>query len=131
CFAATTVAAVYHNFFGWEAPYPLLSAPVILGSAGGVGLLIGPVGLLWLKSVRNPSLSDRRQTVMDVAFLALLFLTSLTGFGLLALRETAAMGVMLAVHLGIVMALFLTLPYGKFVHAIYRFAALVRNALEK
>ena len=41
------------------------------------------------------------------------------------------MGVMLAVHLGIVMALFLTLPYGKFVHTVYRFAALVRNAIEK
>lgn len=131
CFAATTVAAIYHNFFGWEAPYPLLSVPVVLGSAGGAGLLIGPAGLLWLKGARDASLSARRQTVMDVAFLVLLFLTSLTGFWLLVLRETAAMGMMLAVHLGIVMALFLTLPYGKFVHAIYRFAALVRNAIEK
>ena len=131
CFAATTVAAIYHNVFGWEAPYPLLSAPVVLGSVGGVGLLIGPLGLLWLKSARNPSLSDRRQTGMDVAFLVLLFLTSLTGFLLLGLRETSAMGVVLAVHLGIVMALFLTIPYGKFVHAVYRFAALLRNAIEK
>ena len=31
------------------------------------------------------------------------------------------MGVLLAVHLGAVMALFVTLPYGKFVHAVYRF----------
>jgi citrate/tricarballylate utilization protein len=29
------------------------------------------------------------------------------------------------------MALFLTLPYGKFVHAIYRFAALVRYHVER
>jgi citrate/tricarballylate utilization protein len=29
------------------------------------------------------------------------------------------------------MALFLMLPYGKFVHAIYRFAALVRYHLER
>ena len=29
------------------------------------------------------------------------------------------------------MALFLTLPYGKFVHALYRFAALVRFHIER
>jgi len=44
---------------------------------------------------------------------------------LLALREHAAMGVLLIVHLGIVLALFLTLPYGKFVHGLYRAAALL------
>jgi len=39
--------------------------------------------------------------------------------------------VLLAVHLGAVMALFLTLPYGKFVHALYRFAALARFHVER
>jgi len=34
-------------------------------------------------------------------------------------------------HLGAVMALFVTLPYGKFVHALYRFAALVRYHIER
>jgi citrate/tricarballylate utilization protein len=50
---------------------------------------------------------------------------------LLALRGTPAMGTLLAVHLGVVFGLFLTLPYGKFVHAIYRYAALVRYSLEQ
>ena len=50
---------------------------------------------------------------------------------LLVLRETAAMGLLLAIHLGVVMALFLTLPYGKFVHGFLRLAALARYALEK
>jgi citrate/tricarballylate utilization protein len=35
------------------------------------------------------------------------------------------------VHLGVVMALFLTLPYGKFAHAVYRAAALLKYAIEK
>ena len=37
---------------------------------------------------------------------------------------------LLAVHLGVVLALFLTLPYGKFMHAVYRVAALVHAARE-
>ncbi len=131
CFAATTVAAAYHYVFDWPAPYAFWSAPVLLGTAGGVGLLIGPAGLLWLKIHRNPVLSDEGQTGMDIAFLALLFLTSLTGLLLLALRETAAMGGLLAAHLGMILGLFLTMPYGKFAHAVYRFAALVRFEIEE
>ena len=68
---------------------------------------------------------------MDAAFLAMLFLTSLTGLLLLVLRATPAMGMLLALHLGVVFALFLTMPYGKFVHGLYRFAALVRYAKER
>lgn len=131
CFAATCVATVYHYGFGWQAPYPLWSLPVVLGTVGGVGLLIGPPGLLWLMAQRDPELADRKQAGMDAGFLVLLFLTSLTGLLLLGLRETRAMGVLLAVHLGIVLALFLTLPYGKFVHGLYRFAALMRFHVER
>ncbi|MFN7086083.1 MAG: tricarballylate utilization 4Fe-4S protein TcuB [Burkholderiales bacterium] len=131
CFAATCVATVYHYAFGWAAPYGFASLPVLLGTAGGVGLLIGPAGLLWLKGRRDPDTAEAAQTGMDVAFLVLLLLTSFSGLALLVLRDTAAMGTLLAAHLGIVLALFLTLPYGKFVHAVYRFAALVRYALER
>jgi len=131
CFAATVTGTIYHYAFGWHAPYAFSSLPVLFGTAGGIGLLIGPAGLLWLKGRRDPETSAPKQLGMDVGFLALLFLTSLTGLLLLAVRDTAAMGMLLAIHLGIVLALFLTLPYGKFVHAIYRFAALVRYALER
>ena len=41
------------------------------------------------------------------------------------------MASLLAVHLGFVVALFLTLPYGKFAHAVYRTAALVRFHVER
>ena len=68
---------------------------------------------------------------MDVAFVLMLFLTSLTGMALLLWRDTPAMGPLLAVHLGVVFPLFITMPYGKFVHGIYRYAALVRYAQER
>jgi len=131
CFAATAVGTIYHYVFGIRAPYPFWSLPVILGSLGGLGLIVGPVGLLWLRHVRDPDLGDRTQTGMDVAFIALLLLTAVTGLALLASRETRGMGVALAIHLGAVLALFVTLPYGKFVHALYRFAALVRFHIER
>lgn len=129
--ASTTLAAIYHNVFHWHSPYPYLSGPVVLGTLGGIGLLIGPAGLLWLKWHSDPAPANRRLFSMDVAFLVMLFLTSLTGLVLLALRETPAMGTLLALHLGVVLGLFLTMPYGKFVHAIYRYAALVRHSIEQ
>ena len=61
----------------------------------------------------------------------MLFATGVTGGTLLLLRETWLMGVLLAVHLGVVFALFATMPYGKFVHGIYRYLALVRYARER
>ncbi len=131
CFAATCVATLYHYALGLHAPYALLSLPVILGSVGGVGLLLGPAGLLWLNLQRDPVQGDPAQKPMDRGFIALLLLTSGTGLALLALRSTNAMALVLALHLGVVMALFLTLPYGKFAHGVYRCAALLKWAIEK
>jgi citrate/tricarballylate utilization protein len=131
CFAATVVATLYHYLFGLEAPYAFLSVPVLLGTAGGIGLIVGPAGLLWLNLKRHPEQGDARQRPMDRGFIALLLLTSASGLALLAFRATAGMPWLLAVHLGIVMALFATLPYGKFAHGIFRSAALLKSSVEK
>ncbi|WP_350030083.1 tricarballylate utilization 4Fe-4S protein TcuB [Caballeronia sp. AZ7_KS35] len=131
CFVATAVATLYHYAFGLEAPYSFFSLPVLLGTAGGIGLIVGPVGLLWLNLKRVPERGDARQRPMDRGFIALLLLTSASGLALLAFRTTTAMPALLAVHLGIVMALFATLPYGKFAHGIFRSAALLKSSIEK
>jgi citrate/tricarballylate utilization protein len=131
CFAATSVATLYHYLLAREAPYPWWDLPVLLGTLGGIGLLIGPAGLLAERFKRDSALLDEKHTGMDVAFIVMLFLTSLTGIALLLLRDTAAMGPLLALHLGVVFALFITLPYGKFVHGLYRYLALVRYARER
>lgn len=131
CFAATSVATLYHYLLGREAPYPWWDLPVVLGTLGGIGLVVGPIGLLVAKARRDPALLDEARYGMDVGFIAMLFLTGATGMALLLLRDTAAMGTLLALHLGAVFALFITLPYGKFVHGLYRVAALVRYAQER
>ena len=53
-------------------------------------------------------------------------MTSVTGLALLVLRTSPAMGLLLIVHLATVLALFVTMPYGKFVHGFYRVLALIR-----
>ena len=131
CFAATSVATIYHYAFGWAAPYELPSLPKLLGVAGGVSLMVGTAGLWHLNRRRHPLHGDAVQRPMDLGFIALLFLTSVSGLALWLGRGTPALAVLLCLHLGAVMALFATLPYGKFGHGIFRSAALLRHAIEK
>ncbi|HLF76403.1 MAG TPA: tricarballylate utilization 4Fe-4S protein TcuB [Dehalococcoidia bacterium] len=129
-FVATSWAAILHNVLGSDGPYPYVSGPVISGVVGGVMILLGAVGLLWLKARSDKGPAEAKMLSMDVAFLALLLLASVTGLLLLALRESAAMGALLVIHLGVIAALYLTLPYGKFAHVVYRYAALVKYQIE-
>lgn len=131
CFAATSLATVYHYALGWVAPYDLPSVPKVLGVVGGVSLLLGTAALFRLNLQRDPQHGDAAQKPMDLGFIALLFLTSLSGLALWLARGTPALAVLLAIHLGVVMALFATLPYGKFAHGIFRTASLLRHAVEK
>lgn len=131
CFAATSVATLYHYLLGLEAPYRWWEPPVLLGVAGGIGLVIGPAGLLVEKFRRDPDLGAPRARGMEIAFILLLLLAGGSGLLLTALRDTAAMPALLALHLGIILTFFLALPYSKFVHGLYRFLALVRSAQER
>ncbi len=131
CFASTSVATLYDHFLHWPAPYPFLSVPVILGTLGGIGLVVGCTGLFWMKLKGDQEPQARELLGADSGLLLLLLLLGLSGLLLLAVRATGAMGVTLAVHLGLVLALFVTLPYSKSVHALYRLGALIRHAIER
>jgi citrate/tricarballylate utilization protein len=130
CFAATCSGTIFH-YLGWPAPYPWWNPTVILGFVGGLGLLVGPIGLLVERHRRAEALTRGQAFAMGKALIWMLLLTGITGLLLLFCRATPAMGMLLAIHLGFVFALFLTLPYGLFVHSAYRFAALVRHAQEQ
>jgi citrate/tricarballylate utilization protein len=129
--AATAVAAVYQDLLGWPPPYPLTSAPVLLGSAGGVAMIAGCSWLLALKARSPRTLSARAALDLDTAFLVVLDLAAITGMLTLALRGTRLLGAVLVIHLGVLAALYVTAPYGKFVHGGYRFAALLRDVAER
>ncbi len=131
CAASTSVATGYHYLLHREAPYAVYDLPVILGIAGGLGLMVGTVGLMRAKAIRDPSLVDQSRKGMDTGFLVMLFSTAGSGMVLLIFRDSQAMGMLLAAHLGIVFSLFFMMPYGKFVHGLYRVAALIIHARER
>ncbi len=131
CFASTSVATLYDHFLGWPAPYPFWSVPVLLGTVGGLGLVSGTAGLFWLKLAGDHEPQAAKLLGADAGLLMLLMLIGITGLLLLGVRATGAMGVALAVHLGLVLAFFVTMPYSKFVHGLYRTGALIRHAIER
>ena len=91
CFAATSVATLYHYVFGWVAPYDLPSLPKLLGVVGGMSLMVGTAGLWRLNLQRHPQHGDAAQKPMDLGFIALLFLTSASGLALWLGRGTPAL----------------------------------------
>jgi citrate/tricarballylate utilization protein len=129
-FVSTTLAFIYQDSLHRLPPYPLTSAPVIFGAVGGVMLIIGTAGLIGLKFQSDRAPANARAYGMDYTFLITLGLTALSGMLLLIFRATPAMGSLLLLHLAMIAALFITAPYGKFVHAIYRSMALVRYYVE-
>ena len=128
--AATIAAFILQDVFGELPPYPILSVPVVLGSIGGVAMIVGATGLLYLKWRSDRAPADASTMNLDWLFLVSLNVVSITGMLLLALRDTPLMGLLLIVHIATVFALYVAAPYGKFAHFVYRYAALVQNRLE-
>ena len=127
---STTLAFVYQDIFHILPPYSLTSGPVIFGCIGGVALLVGTSGLIYFKLQSDRAPATAAASGMDYVFLVTVGLTALTGMLTLILRATTAVGSILVLHLACIAALFVTAPYGKFVHAVYRTLALIRYEIE-
>jgi citrate/tricarballylate utilization protein len=120
------------DVLGQVPPFPLLSVPVVSGSAGGIAILSGAIGLLVLKAGRTPKALDVGGMLkLELVFLWTLLAVAATGLLLLAFRGTPLLGPLLVVHLAVVAALFISAPYGKFVHVPLRLAALLIFRMEE
>ena len=128
CFASTSSGTVMHYGLGMEAPYGPFAVPKLLGVPGGLMMVIGGAGLVALKLKAERHLGAPELWGGEMAFVLILTLTALTGLALYAATGTALVPGLLAVHLGTVLAFFLTAPYSKMAHGVYRMAALVRDA---
>ncbi|RDE19828.1 tricarballylate utilization 4Fe-4S protein TcuB [Motiliproteus coralliicola] len=128
CFGATGIATLMHYLLNLPAPYSLASLPKLFGISGGVLLSVGTLGLGVLKLKAERHLADARVWGGEMAFIGLLFAVSSTGLALVAAAGTDWLTLMLAIHLGSVLTLFVLMPFSKMVHGFYRLAALIREA---
>jgi citrate/tricarballylate utilization protein len=94
-------------------------------------MMVGASGLLWQKLTSDRAPQSRSQTEAGTALLVLLLMIAATGLLLLAVRSTSLMGTALTLHLSLVLALFVVMPYSHFVHGFYRSVALTRHAFER
>lgn len=131
CLASTSVATVYHYVLSWPAPYDWSTAPKVLGGLGGVAMVVGCTGLLWIRRRRDRAMSDPKQSPMDVGFVVVLLIVAASGMALALAKGTAAVPALLCLHLGSVLAFMLTMPYSKFAHGVFRSAALLKWAIER
>jgi citrate/tricarballylate utilization protein len=131
CLFATIAAAILQDFLGDEPPYGWISAPVLLGLVGGVGLVIGSVVLAIEKSRSDPAASDAASVLREYGFLLALLLLGAGGLLTLFTRTTPVYGLVLALHLATVFACFVLAPFTKFTHGLYRLLALARDEHER
>ena len=131
CFGSTSVATLMHYLLDMPAPYGLLSPPKLLGVPGGILLVLGGIGLAALKLRADPDLGARDRWGGEMAFVLLLTFVGASGLALYAATGTGAVPVLLALHLGAVLALFLLTPYSKMAHGFYRLAALLADAQKR
>jgi len=130
-FASTLLGAFYSHALHIQAPYPIMSPVVILGILGGIGIVIGTAGFIFVKTKDDRLATDAGAVQSGRAFSVSLLLVAATGFLLLSLRDTPVMGTILVIHLSTIASLFLTAPYTTFTHFVYRFLSLVRYAQEE
>jgi citrate/tricarballylate utilization protein len=131
CLISTISAGIYQDVAGVQPPYHWLSVPVITGTIGGIGLVIGSLALAFLKTRSDPEATDETMTARDYNLLAALTMLGATGLATLLTRTTSAYGVLLVIHLATVATAFAITPYTKFNHVLYRLLALVQDNIER
>jgi quinone-modifying oxidoreductase, subunit QmoC len=128
--AITTAWAVFYLYaLGWKpGEYSSLSNPLKwLGNAGAAMLIIGSILLVRNRKAKADKDGNTGST-FDWTLLYLVLFLGLTGFGAEVFRianvAPVAYGIY-AIHLMLILTLFLYAPYSKLAHMFYRTAAMV------
>jgi quinone-modifying oxidoreductase subunit QmoC len=115
--------------FGYLTPWPLWHPVKILGNVSGAAVIVALCVFLWRR------IADRgragKNTYSDWLFLAILLLTTLTGFFCqwLRLADLRLLAYpMYFVHLLLIFFLLVYIPYSKFAHLVYRTVAMLWTA---
>ena len=132
--AFVTTASVATGEYGFSMALPMEQTnPIkILGNLSAVLLTLGVLGLI-SKRMSTPELSGRSRA-FDTFFMVLVVLLVFSGIAAEGARFVLPAQVALAIyvfHLGMVLALFLTFPFSKFAHALYRTLALAHESLTR
>lgn len=125
----TTLLGIAMDIFGVKTPLPQSHPIKLLGNASMVLLV---VGLVLLVANRARGEATGRYQAFDSFFLTLVAAVVLTGAGAELGRMFLSPPVALAIyvlHLGTVLSLFLTFPFSKFAHALYRTLAMAHDRL--
>ncbi len=127
--ATTASVGVGIYAFGYLTPWPFWHPVKLLGNLSGVAVIAAVIVFLWRR------IADAREagksTYSDWLFLAILLLTTLTGFlsQWLRLADLRALAYpAYVVHLVFIFFLLVYIPYSKFAHLAYRTVAMLHAA---
>jgi len=132
-FFVTNYVFIAADVFGMHTPMSLFHPVKILANIGAVMMVAG----IWmLKTMREQKTAAGvlRSSTQDWTLIWLIFAVAVSGIGaeffrLVGIRPIAYL--VYVVHLGCVAVLFLSLPYTKFAHLLYRTTAYVFQAWSK
>ncbi len=125
----TSLLGVAMDVLGVKTPLPQGHPIKLVGNASAVLLVVG-LGLLVANRARGNGAGRTRS--FDAFFLSLVALVVLSGVGAELGRLWLPPGAAIAfylVHLGSILSLFLTFPFSKFAHALYRTLAMAHERL--
>ena len=126
----TTSVGIGIYGFGYLTPWPFWHPVKILGNVSGAAVIIALCVFLWRRIA--DSTRAGKSTYSDWLFLAILLLTTLTGFFCqwLRLADLRVAYPMYFVHLLLIFFLLVYVPYSKFAHLVYRTVAMLYAASE-
>jgi quinone-modifying oxidoreductase, subunit QmoC len=130
-FITTGLVVIWYYGFGTELPFALDHPWKILGNISAVLLVTGGAALLINRL--KPDQSAGVSTAFDNFFLFLILSVAATGVLTEVSREFVKNAELACwsylIHLGFVLCLFLTLPYCKFAHFVYRTLAMTHERM--